>query len=59
MGMDVYANSMAIACKAADGKTIAAFPDVCFTPPTAPPHTARRPHPLPQYRDGQRYDERQ
>jgi hypothetical protein len=47
MGMDVYANGMAIACKAADGKTIAAFPDVCFTPPTAPPTPPGVPLPYP------------
>jgi hypothetical protein len=47
MGMDVYANGMAIACKAADGKTIAAFPDVCFTPPTAPPTPPGVPIPYP------------
>jgi hypothetical protein len=29
----VFANFMEISCKAADGKTICAFPDVCFTPP--------------------------
>jgi hypothetical protein len=30
---EVYANNMEISCKAADGKSICAFPDVCFTPP--------------------------
>jgi len=33
MGTDTYANGNAIACKAASGKLICAFPDVCFTPP--------------------------
>lgn len=33
MANDVFANNMEIACKAADGKAIACFPDVCFTPP--------------------------
>jgi len=47
MGMDVYANGMSIACKAADGKTIAAFPDVCMTPPTAPPTPPGVPIPYP------------
>ena len=47
MGCDVYANNMSIACKAADGKTIAAFPDVCFTPPTAPPTPPGVPIPYP------------
>jgi hypothetical protein len=47
MGMDVYANGMAIACKAADGKTIAAFPDVCFTPPLTPATPPGVPIPYP------------
>lgn len=47
MGMDVYANNMAIACKAADGKTIAAFPDVCFTPPLTPATPPGVPIPYP------------
>src|SRR5688572_7455077 len=34
MGNDVYANGREISCKAAEGKAIAAFPDVCFTPPS-------------------------
>jgi hypothetical protein len=33
MANDVFANGREIACKAADGKSICAFPDVCFTPP--------------------------
>lgn len=33
MANQVYANNMEISCKAADGKSIACFPDVCFTPP--------------------------
>ncbi|MEO9373556.1 hypothetical protein ABI428_37925, partial [Pseudomonas aeruginosa] len=37
MANEVYANNMEISCKAASGKSIAAFPDVCFTPPQAPP----------------------
>ncbi len=47
MGMDVYANGMSIACKAADGKTIAAFPDVCFTPPLTPATPPGVPIPYP------------
>jgi hypothetical protein len=34
MGNEVYANGREISCKAADGKSIASFPDVCFTPPS-------------------------
>jgi Domain of unknown function (DUF4150) len=45
--MDVYANGMSIACKAADGKTVAAFPDVCFTPPLTPATPPGVPIPYP------------
>jgi len=34
MANDVFANGLEIACKAADGKSIAAFPDPCWSPPT-------------------------
>ncbi|WIF70068.1 HNH/endonuclease VII fold toxin-2 domain-containing protein [Metapseudomonas otitidis] len=47
MGNQVYANGMEISCKAADGKSIAAFPDVCFTPPQAPPTPTGVPIPYP------------
>jgi len=33
MANKVFANSREISCKAAIGKTICAFADVCFTPP--------------------------
>jgi len=36
MANEVYANGMEIACKAGTGKVIAAFPDVCMTPPENP-----------------------
>lgn len=36
MSVAVYANGMSIACKVASGKTIAAFPDVCLSPPAPP-----------------------
>jgi hypothetical protein len=36
VGNDVFANGREISCKAADGKSICAFPDVCLTPPTPP-----------------------
>lgn len=42
---DVYANGDEIACKAGDGKVIAAFPDVCLTPP--PPPAGPIPVPYP------------
>lgn len=47
MGCQVYANGMSIACKAADGKTIAAFPDTCFTPPLTPATPPGVPIPYP------------
>jgi hypothetical protein len=33
MANDVFANGREISCRAGDGKSICAFPDVCFTPP--------------------------
>lgn len=45
MGCDVYANSNAIACKAGDGKVIAAFPDVCLSPPSPPAGPVPVPYP--------------
>ena len=33
MSNEVYANGNEVSCKAGAGKSIAAFPDVCFTPP--------------------------
>ena len=47
MANEVYANNMEISCKAASGKSIAAFPDVCFTPPQAPPTPMGVPIPYP------------
>lgn len=47
MANEVYANNMEISCKAANGKSIAAFPDVCFTPPQAPPTPLGVPIPYP------------
>jgi Domain of unknown function (DUF4150) len=45
MSCEVYANGDEIACKAGDGKVIAAFPDVCLTPP--PPPAGPIPVPYP------------
>jgi len=45
MSCEVYANSNEVACKAGDGKVIAAFPDVCLTPP--PPPAGPIPIPYP------------
>ncbi|WDH32964.1 DUF4150 domain-containing protein [Pseudomonas chlororaphis] len=45
MGCKVYANGDEIACKAGDGKVIAAFPDVCLTPPAPPAGPIPVPYP--------------
>ncbi|QTT88452.1 PAAR-like domain-containing protein [Pseudomonas chlororaphis] len=47
MANQVFANNMEISCKAADGKSVACFPDVCFTPPQAPPTPTGVPIPYP------------
>ncbi|MGR3890052.1 PAAR-like domain-containing protein [Pseudomonas sp. 1152_12] len=47
MANQVFANNMEVSCKAADGKSIACFPDVCFTPPVAPPTPLGVPIPYP------------
>ena len=47
MGNQVYANGMEISCKAGDGKSICAFPDVCMTPPQTPATPPGVPIPYP------------
>ncbi|MBP7148227.1 MAG: DUF4150 domain-containing protein [Acidobacteria bacterium] len=47
MANEVYANGMEVACKAADGKSVCAFPDVCFTPPQTPATPPGVPIPYP------------
>ena len=47
MSNEVYANNMEVSCKAAAGKSIAAFPDVCFTPPQTPATPPGVPIPYP------------
>jgi hypothetical protein len=47
MSNEVYANGMEVSCKAAAGKSIAAFPDVCFTPPQTPATPPGVPIPYP------------
>ena len=47
MGNDVFANGREISCKAADGKSVCAFPDVCFTPPQTPATPPGVPLPYP------------
>lgn len=45
MSNEVYANGMEVACKAAQGKSICAFPDVCLTPPAPPAGPIPIPYP--------------
>lgn len=47
MGNSVYANGMEVSCKASAGKSICAFPDVCFTPPQTPATPPGVPIPYP------------
>jgi hypothetical protein len=47
MANEVYANGREISCKAATGKTVCAFPDVCFTPPQTPATPPGVPIPYP------------
>jgi len=47
MANNVFANNMEVSCKAANGKTICAFPDVCFTPPQTPATPPGVPIPYP------------
>ncbi len=49
MANNVFANGLEIACKAADGKAIAAFPDPCFTPPSPPAGWIPVPYPNTAY----------
>lgn len=47
MANQVYANMMEISCKAAAGKSVCAFPDVCMTPPQTPATPPGVPIPYP------------
>src|SRR5215471_19092501 len=47
MANQVYANMMEVSCKAANGKSICAFPDTCFTPPQTPATPPGVPIPYP------------
>ena len=47
MGNDVFANGREISCKSGKGKSICAFPDVCFTPPENPATPTGVPIPYP------------
>jgi len=46
---NVYANGLEISGKAVDAKTIAAFPDTCFTPPQTPATPPGVPIPYPSF----------
>jgi len=45
MALNVYANGREIAGKSSDGKAIAAFPDVCLSPPPSPAGPIPVPYP--------------
>lgn len=47
MSNQVYANGREVSCKAAAGKSICAFPDVCLTPPQTPATPPGVPLPYP------------
>jgi hypothetical protein len=47
MSNDVFANGREISCKSGEGKSICAFPDVCFTPPENPATPPGVPVPYP------------
>lgn len=47
MGCNTFANGREVSGKASSGKTIAAFPDVCFTPPQTPATPPGVPIPYP------------
>jgi hypothetical protein len=47
--MTVFANGLEVACKAQGNKVIAAFPDVCFTPPQTPATPPGVPVPYPSF----------
>src|SRR5262245_27882350 len=45
MSDQVFANGLSIACKASGGKSVAAFPDVCLSPPSPPAGPIPIPYP--------------
>jgi len=47
MANDVFANGRELACKAGQGKSTCAFPDICFTPPENPATPPGVPVPYP------------
>jgi hypothetical protein len=49
MSNNVFANGMEISCKSGDGKVIAAFPDVCMSPPSPPAGPVPIPYPVSSF----------
>ena len=49
MADDVFANTREITCQAGSSKSIAAFPDVCMTPPENPATPPGVPVPYPNF----------
>ena len=49
MANNVFANGLEIACKAADGKAVACFPDPCFSPLSPPAGWLPIPYPNTAY----------
>lgn len=49
MAVNVFVNGQEVACKAADGKAPAAFPDTCLSPPPPPAGPAPLPYPNTAY----------
>lgn len=47
--MTVFANNLEVSCKAQDNKVVAAFPDVCMTPPENPATPPGIPVPYPNF----------
>jgi hypothetical protein len=47
MSNQVFANNMEVSCKQGAGKSVCAFPDVCFTPPQTPATPPGVPIPYP------------
>ena len=47
MSNEVYANGRELSCKSGQGKSVCAFPDVCFTPPLTPATPPGVPIPYP------------
>ena len=49
MSKKVFANGMAVSCKAGDGKIIAGFPSVCLSPPAPPAGPIPVPYPCSSF----------